>query len=197
MWSSSQLIPNICGFWLFTFWPDASSKRFMQEKRFLMSSSLCEENKIVSSANWRWLICKLLRPIVKPWMWELFYALVKIRLRQSATRMKKKGESGSPCRRPLEARIFPRSLPLIMMEKFGEETQPRIHLLHLSPNPLAFKIKSRKSQSNISNAFSTSNLRTTPFWFFWNLSSVISFAMSEASRICLPATNAVCCSKTV
>lgn len=46
--------------------------------------------------------------------------------KQSTTRVKRKGERGSPCLRPPEALILPLGLPLMIIEKFGEDIQPLI-----------------------------------------------------------------------
>lgn len=81
-------------------------------------------------------------------------------LRQSTIRMKRMGESGSPCPRPLVAKNVTLGLPFTKIEKFVDDLNPLIHLLHRSPKPFASRISFRKSQSTLSNAFSISSFMT-------------------------------------
>lgn len=67
----------------------------------------------------------------------------KILLRESITLIKRKGDNGSPCLRPLDALVLPLGLPLIIIEKLVEEMQPQIHCLHFVPIPLIFNNSSR------------------------------------------------------
>ncbi|KAM7482120.1 hypothetical protein LguiB_006703 [Lonicera macranthoides] len=109
----------------------------MPTKLPIFSSSL-ERKKIVSLANGRCDKHVFSVPIEKPSTNPLFFALSIIRLRTSDTNTNKKGDRGSPCLKPLEALKFPLGFPFINSKKLTEDKQPRIHFLHLLPNPFSF-----------------------------------------------------------
>lgn len=62
---------------------------------------------------------------------------------------------------------------------------------HFKPKPFATRMFSRNVQLILSKAYSKSSLMTAPFRFFLSHSSMISFAMRDASRIY--STKATCC----
>lgn len=55
-------------------------------------------------------------------------------LRECAAIVKRKGERGSPCLRPLEAEKKPLGVPFRRMEKWAVDRHLEIHFLHKEPN---------------------------------------------------------------
>lgn len=49
--------------------------------------------------------------------------------------VKRNGESGSPCLRPLEVEKKPLGDPFRIMEKWAVDRHPKIHFLHREPKP--------------------------------------------------------------
>ena len=74
-----------------------------------------------------------------------------------------------------------------------DEMHPFIHLCHLESKSFTTRMFSRKVQSTLSKVFSMSSLMTTLFCFFLSHSSMSSFALRDALRICHPSTKVVCC----
>jgi hypothetical protein len=64
-------------------------------------------------------ILKMWRPLSKPTISSLNISLEKT----SVPRMKRKGDKGSPCFRPLEGKSLPYGLPFRRIEKEAEEMQ--------------------------------------------------------------------------
>lgn len=80
--------------------------------------------------------------------------------------MKRKGDKGSPCLRPLVALNVVVGAPFNRIEKFGVEIMLRTQFTHLSQNPKALRIVSRYFQLSLSYAFERSSLISMPFYFF-------------------------------
>jgi hypothetical protein len=76
--------------------------------------------------------------------------------------MKRKGDKGSPCLRPLSGQKRPKvmqiRIPLIRMENDGEVMQIRIQLIHIGENPSLDIMAKIKLHSIWSKAFSISIL---------------------------------------
>lgn len=70
----------------------------------------------VSSANYKWDTFTLSEPTWKPLNMLLASALAITWLRQSATKVKRNTETGSPCLSPLEAGKNPLGVPLSIIE---------------------------------------------------------------------------------
>jgi len=64
--------------------------------------------------------------------------------------MKRKGDKGSPYRRPLEALKVADGAPFNKMEKFGVDIILKTHFTHLSQNPKALRMASKYLQFNLS-----------------------------------------------
>ena len=91
---------------------------------------------MVSSANCNKDTLVLSLPTKKPSVIPVSSALIINLLRTSATRVKRKGERGSPYLNPLEALTQPFAFPLTKIAKLEEDKQPLIHDLH--PLAMAF-----------------------------------------------------------
>ncbi|KAJ0941107.1 hypothetical protein HanRHA438_Chr02g0090851 [Helianthus annuus] len=60
--------------------------------------------------------------------------------RTSIAMMKRRGEMGSPCRRPLLKENSPEGDPLISTEPFPEDRHPFIQSTHLSGKAIYFSV---------------------------------------------------------
>ena len=130
--------------------------------------------------------------ILRPLMWPRLASWNISLENTSDPKMKRKGERGSPCLRPLAGEIKPNGLPLMRMEKEEEEMHASIQPIQTPLNPSFFMMASRKGHSIWSNAFSMSILRNIkPFLPLLFLKVWISsWASMEFSWIFLPGTKA-------
>ena len=97
---------------------------------------------MVSSANCKWEIVVLLLPTVKPSNNLLFLTLNINLLSTSATILKRKGDSGSPCLKSLGALTQPLALPFTGIAKERED-KPLIQVLYVELNPFLSSTWSR------------------------------------------------------
>jgi hypothetical protein len=89
-------------------------------------------------------------------------ALFKMDCNKSTASTNRSGDSGSP----------------FLIEEVPEFRISLIQLIHLSPNPLAFRISKIASCSIVSNAFSKSTLRM--FSFFFDLWQICKYSNAHA-----------------
>ena len=107
-------------------------------------------------------------------------------LRDSAIILNKKGESGHPCLNhffKVNCRV---GEPLTRTEMEAVERHGWIQALYLELNPIKDIIKLRYTQLTLLNAFSNSTLNKRPAKLLFLNQSIISIAISEQSKICLP-----------
>ncbi|KAM7486574.1 hypothetical protein LguiA_002583 [Lonicera macranthoides] len=142
-----MLIPTITLFDKLIFNPEIKPKNSTKFTNLRNLTSSPRRKNMVSSANCRCDILTLSLPTSNGSITLKSSALAIKRLRTSTTRIKRKGDKGSPCLKPLDALKLPSGLPLIITEKFTEFKHPPIHFLHLTPNPFLSNTKSKKSQS--------------------------------------------------
>ena len=74
-----------------------------------------------SSANKRWWIAEQCLEILRPLIDHALSALNNSLERASELMMKRKGEIGSPCHKPLSGEMHPKGLPLNKMEKKADD----------------------------------------------------------------------------
>ena len=123
----------------FTFKPVIASKKINTILKYNNWSLDASQNRIVSSANKRWEICK--PPLALGLAWNPLRkspssVLLNNLLNTSITNKNKRGDKGSPWRRPRELAKKPAGDPLISTEKWTVVIQAFIHLPHFSPNPI-------------------------------------------------------------
>ena len=119
----------------------------------------------VSSVYWmQWMLPDVCGGPI-PTMRSLDAAVRKIRATTSKARMKRRGERGSPCLRPLLACIQLSGSPLTIGAALLIWRMALIQEHHLDPNPLCLRSVRRKSYLMLSNAFSKSIFRSRPFCF--------------------------------
>lgn len=106
----------------------------------------------------------------------------------SMQRMKRYGESGSPCRRPCVGLKLGNLFPFHKIEKVDKETQCIINLMVMLGKPKSWRQLLRNSQLTLSKSFSRSSLKATyPFFFLdFLLKWTISFKTIELSEVPLP-----------
>ena len=115
----------------------------------------------------------------------------------SKIRIKRRGESEQPCRRPLSQwKAFVAS-PLIKIVRVAEEIQPIIQFVVILPNPLWISMRCRKFQFMQSKAFLRSNFRRMACNYLVLIPCMHSCATPTASRICLPLRKPSCSSESV
>lgn len=109
---SSTWIPKISLLSKLIFKPKANSKSLIRSNIFSRAFTSKMENSNMSSTNCKWF--SLTGELQTQWAKiQLNYAPCdNNRLRQSEARIKRKGETGSPCQIPLEARIIPQRPPI-------------------------------------------------------------------------------------
>jgi hypothetical protein len=86
-----------------------------------------EPISMVSSTNWVWERGGLRLWMEMPCKVELCMVVWMVLLRPSTIRMKRNGDSGSPCQMPLEGLNVEVGVPLSRMEKKEEEMRDNIH----------------------------------------------------------------------
>lgn len=111
---------------------------------------------------------------------------LRSRDRPSMTKIKRRGESGQPCLKPLPLRKKEEGSPFTKTEKFAVVTPHMIHLMESRLKPDLMRISLRKSQSKQSNAFFRSSLRMRAFDFFVLMLCRHSWVVPMVSKICLP-----------
>lgn len=113
----------------------------------------------MSSAKWRFATTQFLLASEilsrKPEEIECFMTASKL----STTRMKRSGESGHPCFRPLNILKLEPGEPLTMQKILEEESHSKTHKIHSSGRPLALINFKRNDQLTLSKAFSKSSFR--------------------------------------
>jgi hypothetical protein len=112
-----------------------------------------------SSANNRWLIAGEDLAIFIPFIFPSLSSWSKSLESTSDPRIKRKGERGSPCLKPLLGENNPKGLPFKRMEKDEEEIQSSIHCSQIAWNPKFFITARIRFHSSLSKAFSISILR--------------------------------------
>ena len=147
-----------------------------------------------SSANCRWEIWGQPGDILMPCNEPRDSALWRSLESTSAPIIYKKGERGSPWRRPLEDLTLPKGLPFIRKENVGVDIHWLTQFIHVGLKPWRRRTLSKKDHSIVSKAFSVSILRairpTNQLSFFIVFRN--SWAMMELSWITLPGTKADC-----
>ena len=108
----------------------------------------------------------------------------------SATILKRKGVSGSPCRRPLFGENSVEGLPFTSTDTDADFRHPTIHWNHLVQKPNLLSIYTRKFQDTELYAFSKSTLKTIHGFWLLLASSTTSFAITALCSKCLPSMNA-------
>ena len=103
-------------------------------------------------------------------------------------RTKSRLAMGSPCLAPLPRSILGSRLPtwLTLLEKSLSSTFT--HFLSLLPKPATSMTCSMKSWERLSNAFSKSMLKSTPFLWFDQASCMVSYRVRVTSPMYLPST---------
>ena len=87
---------------MFTFKHDTNPKTSTTFLKFNSFSFSPTQNNIISSANYKWETKILSPPTLKPLIRSCLSALLTNRLNPSATKVKRKGDNGSPCLNPLD-----------------------------------------------------------------------------------------------
>ena len=96
---------------------------------------------------------------------------------------------GSPCLRPLVGVIWPRGLPLILMEYVTEVTQSIIRFTHLVLKPIFNIISWRQPHSTLSKTLlissfkAISSIRPLHFLFRWYIISRATSTLSTIRRV--------------
>ena len=111
-------------------------------------------------------------------------------LKPSMAIINKYGERGSPCLTPLDIENSFVGEPLMMPDDLDEFKQPRIHILHLFPNPICARTESKYSQFSESNALSKSILKRRTFFRIRLAHEQISLTTRGPSSIHRPSTYA-------
>ena len=115
--------------------------------RFCKRSKEALQKKMVSSTSYNintlalFLLTK--KPSVNPFSFSLNINI----LRTSTTSVKRKGERGSPCLKPLDAFTEPLALLLTRIEKLVKERQPLIQYHRFGFDPFLSETCSKKPQS--------------------------------------------------
>ena len=110
----------------------------------------------------------------------------------SAAMMKRNGDRGSPCLRPLELLNGTEGLPFKSIEKCREDMNERNHWSYLSSNPKAHITSIRYCQLMRSYALDKSNLINRHFLLSFLRAWIDSCATTIPSKICLPFTKPIC-----
>lgn len=125
-------------------------------------SSVWCKNKIVPSVYWRIMVLSNTHRIHMPCNhWCSSNWLTKIG-NISTTKLKSNGDNGHPCLKPLPIRDFSPVDPLTKTYTVAHITHLWIHPIHLATKLILFRMKTRKSQSTQSQAFSKLILKTQP-----------------------------------
>jgi hypothetical protein len=93
--------------------------------------------------------------------WSLMAAL-RVRLSPSAIKMKRKGESGSPCLMPREGEKALEGMPLMSMENKAEEVILTIQETEVESKPKARREGLKYLQLNFSKDLERSSFRSIP-----------------------------------
>jgi hypothetical protein len=113
-------------------WPD--HEQYVSRQALMLAASRREAlpNSSRSSAKRRWFIAEESLAIFIPLIFPSLSSLSNNLESNSEPMMKRKGERGSPCLKPLEGEKRPKGLPFRRMEKEGEEMQVWIHYSQVS-----------------------------------------------------------------
>ncbi|KAJ0495179.1 hypothetical protein HanIR_Chr12g0605991 [Helianthus annuus] len=151
--------------------------------------------KITSSAYMRWdrdvPSLEILIPLNKPTETAFFI----IPDNASITITNKKGDSGSPCRKPREQSNSLVGDPFTNTDALADCKVAITHPLHLLGNFIWAIIESKKAQFTESYALFISTLKYIPFLLFFFAQLRISLSTNGPSIMFLPAKNADWCSE--
>lgn len=103
----------------------------------------------------------------KLWNTPTDQACLTTTLSTSITRIKRRGESVSPCLNPQPCQILSPGLPLTMVLVLEEDRIRAIHAIHLFPNPLAMHFQ-KKWPRNWVKTLATSSFRRAGLFFSWS-----------------------------
>ena len=139
--------------------PEICSNRQRQLFRFLRCDSSQSEKRIVSSAYWREIIPLGVKSVRSPLIKPSPAAFSSILVKTSTTRLKRRGEMGSPCLSPYPGLKKELSSPFRFTPTEPPLTRRSIHFIQVGLKFLVFKISKRKSEEGINFLFPTNFFR--------------------------------------
>jgi hypothetical protein len=147
LWASPKQYNSLL--WKLVLRPNSCSKAHRGSFMIYAFSISCFMNRIVSSAY-----CSLNNPPSTRWdtippICPSLLALLIGMTNMSATMLKSRGESGSPCRRPfLSEKVL--DLSIHIDSNASPEIKVSTHLIHLSENPFIRRVWNRNNHFTLS-----------------------------------------------